>query len=69
MKVTQLFLHAALFIPGIGSLTDNVTTGPKAKFPGLTMSVLEGGVGIKLMCMGKGAIVPWANVKLALVEE
>ncbi len=68
MKIVQLTTIEGVHIPGVGQLPPTITTGPKAKFPGLTMEVMEGGHGIKVTVLGKIALIPWSNIKIALAE-
>jgi len=74
MKINHLCLHSDLFIPRIGSVTsvgggNVITTGKGAKLAGLTMEALPDGIGVKLTIKGISAVIPWANIKLALYDE
>jgi hypothetical protein len=72
MKLTQIQTNENVFIPGVGDLTKTINAGgstKQAKFPGLQLTIIEGGVGVKITLLGKFAIVPWGNIKVALGNE
>ena len=72
MKLTQIQTLENVFIPGVGDLTKTINAGDsskQSKFPGLQLTIIEGGVGVKITLLGKFAIVPWGNIKVALGNE
>lgn len=72
MKLTQIQTFDSIFFTGVGELGKTINdsgTQKVNKFPGLTLEVVEN-VGVKITCMGRFYIAPWAAIKgaIGLVE-
>lgn len=68
MKLIQIQTFDSIFFTGIGELGKTINDSREQKvnkFPGLTLEVVDN-VGIKISCMGRFYIAPWAAIKGAI---
>lgn len=71
MKINQLFLNSTLFVTGVGDIGLSLNTGPKAKYPDLTIepSTDPALPGFFIKVKGKEAFIGIGNVRHALIER
>ena len=72
MQIDQIQTLETVFIPGIGSLGTTINSGASqkhGKFPDLTLTALEGGIGVKISTQGRFYIAPWGSIKGAVGRE
>lgn len=62
-KVTWAKFHQGLFIPGAGTIGDTLPSSSKT----LKLEMFHTAEGLQVFCNNVEAVVPWANVILAVL--